>query len=172
MAHQSAKEKRKEKGNISGFVLVWEHKNDTLMVASGCTTKSSSVNLQTEILLCNTAHKNACNNQSNFSTWAPFMASIMWTESRAQSWMHIKASTDEAAQHAKSRLDAGETFKKILRLRFPPDWNAGARPRIPHRGSTLEHSVPSVRTQTDPASHGRVCVCVCVCVCVFPHRCK
>lgn len=40
----------------------------------------------------------------------------------------LKASSDEAAQHAKSRLDAGETFKKI----HPPDWNAGAWPRIPH----------------------------------------
>lgn len=36
-----------------------------------------------------------------------------------------------------------------------PYWNAWQH--IPHRGSTREHSVPSVRTQTDPASHGRGC---------------
>lgn len=30
----------------------------------------------------------------------------------------------------------------------PPAWNAGAWLHIPHAGSTWEHSVPSVRTQT------------------------
>lgn len=48
-------------------------------------------------------------------------------------------------------------LEKSRHLGFRPNWNAGARPHIPHRGSEWEHSVPSVRTQTSPASHGRVC---------------
>lgn len=51
----------------------------------------------------------------------------------------------------------GWTF---LKFPAPPYWNAGARPRIPHRGSTWEHSVPSVRTQTNPQVMAE---------CAFPH---
>lgn len=48
-------------------------------------------------------------------------------------------------------------FLRRLSVSNYPNWNAGAWLHIPHRGSTWEHSVPSVRTQTDPASHGQVC---------------
>ena len=172
MWHISQQKKKKKKGNISSFVLVREHKNDTLMVASGCTTKSSSVNLQTEITTMRACYaiphiKNACNDQSSFGTRAPFMASLMWTESRARSWTHIKSVHWRGRSTCKVTAGwRGRVLRRFSVSISPPDWNAGARPRIPHRGSTWEHSVPSVRTQTDSASHGRVCVCV------FPHRCK
>lgn len=61
-----------------------------------------------------------------------------------------------------ARREESGAFKTILRLQFPPNWNAGARPHIPHRGAKREHSVPSVRTRTALQVKSRPSVWVCV----------